>query len=131
MSALKRYRVNVLVSMYVYKGCHDIGKTYCDIFLIALIKTSILRVLQKQYRSPTDPNKFKSATIISVIFLNKEQLELHVLCPLSGFLLLFDVSNLMCNSSCRRKKSVENYFFRHDNKSLRNDYRLCCVMENT
>ena len=27
---------------------------------------SILKVLLKQYRSPTDPNKFKSATIISV-----------------------------------------------------------------
>ena len=31
-------------------------------------KTSILRVLQKQYRSPTVPNKFKSATIISLHF---------------------------------------------------------------
>ena len=33
------------------------------------IITSILWVLLKQYRSPTDPNKFKSATIISVHFL--------------------------------------------------------------
>ena len=27
-----------------------------------VLETSILRVLLKQYRSPTDPNKFKSAT---------------------------------------------------------------------
>ena len=37
------------------RGQH-IGATY----------KSILKVLLKQYRSPTDPNKFKSATIISV-----------------------------------------------------------------
>ena len=32
------------------------------------VETSILRVLLKQYRPPTDPNEFKSATIISVYF---------------------------------------------------------------
>ena len=38
--------------------------------------TSILRVLLKQYRSPTDPNKFKSATIISVhLLIAKKSLE--------------------------------------------------------
>ena len=39
-------------------------------------KTSLLRVLLKQYRSPTDPNKFKSATIILVHFcIGKESPE--------------------------------------------------------
>ena len=39
----------------------DDTRTWSDIN-----STRILRVLLKQYRSPTDPNKFKSATIIKV-----------------------------------------------------------------
>ena len=42
--------------MIVKQEGQHIGATY----------KSILKVLLKQYRSPTDPNKFKSATIISV-----------------------------------------------------------------
>ena len=44
----------------------DPMSTQVTMFVFAL--TSILRVLLKQYRSPTNPNKFKSATIISVHF---------------------------------------------------------------
>ena len=77
-------------------------------------ETSILRVLQKQesiakaIQVPHRPQQIQICNHYFGAFKNKEQVEL--LCPLSVFL-LFDVSNLMCNSSCKRKKSVENYFF--------------------
>ena len=45
----------IVQTIFKQEGQH-IGATY----------KSILKVLLKQYRSPTDPNKFKSATIISV-----------------------------------------------------------------
>ena len=47
--------IAIFASKKQQEGQH-IGATY----------KSILKVLLKQYRSPTDPNKFKSATIISV-----------------------------------------------------------------
>ena len=43
-----------------------------------VLKIPILRVLLKQYGSPPAPTKLKSATIILLHFLNKEQLELLI-----------------------------------------------------
>ena len=57
---------------------------------------SILIVLLKQYKSPTDPNKFKSTSIMSLHFLRKSSWKL--LLQLSVFLFNYMESNFEQNA---------------------------------
>ena len=110
---------------------YRIAGNFCGVFISAILRflsataelTSILRVLLKAIQSPTDPNKFKSATIISPSKIQKMNFEQRAITH-EKVGQPWRKSNLICNSSygsllltfsqiCESiaKKSPENEFW--------------------
>ena len=96
------------IAFFVQKEKHFSFQMFiCPSCWLIHVWTSILR-----NRSPTGPNKFKSATIIPshILIQNSYICSFHEVAHVCVCIFLFDVLNLICNSSYRRKKSAENHF---------------------
>ena len=105
-----RYRYFLTEFMKVFQKVrllnYRIAGNFCGVFISAILRflsataelTSILRVLLKAIQSPTDPNKFKSATIISPSKIQKMNFEQRAITH-EKVGQPWRKSNLICNSS--------------------------------